>query len=222
MNCMKDSLLKRLAYYISLGMVGGGGLCLNHAAMAAPAIQGYMMQVQLTPATCAIDSSKQRQRKCLEGYSLTIDGVWPETSASNNCATASSGRLAPLQAKVVARVMPDEGARIQLWRSIGGCIPMNASQYFRMVINLADKLKVPNEMVGEATLKVQHNAIRTQFLRLNPSLPAAGLKLNCQSNRGGSVLTEIQICYTSKGQYKACNAHVVANCPASFTIKGSY
>lgn len=222
MNCMNYSLLKRLSYFISLGLAGGGWLCVNTTAVAAPALQGYMMQVQLTPATCTIDSSKQRQRKCLEGYSLTIDGLWPETAANSNCTTTSSGRLAPIQAKVVARVMPDENARLQLWRNLGGCIPMNVSQYFRMVINLADKLKVPNEMVGEATLKVQHNAIRTQFLRLNPSLPAAGLKLNCQSSRGTSILTEIQICYTSTGKYKACSTQVVANCPASFTIKGSY
>lgn len=222
MNCMNYSLLKRRLCFISLVMVGGASVCFSNTAIAAPAVQGYMMQIQLTPATCAIDSSKQRQRKCLEGYSLTIDGLWPETVGTNNCSTVSSGRLAPLQAKVVARVMPDETARLQLWRHIGGCVPMNASQYFRMVINLAEKLKVPNEMVGESSLKVQHNALRAQFLRLNPSLPATGLKLNCQLSRGISILTEIQVCYSNKGKYKACNAHLVANCPANFVIKGSY
>lgn len=222
MNCMNYSLLKKCVFFISLVVVGGASLCLNTTAIAAPAVHGYMMQIQLTPATCAINSSKQRQRKCLEGYSLTIDGLWPETVAANNCLTTSSGRLAPLQAKVVARVMPDENARLQLWHNIGGCVPMNASQYFRMVINLADKLKVPNEVVGETSSKVQHSALRTQFLRLNPSLPATGLKFNCQLSRGTSILTEIQVCYNSKGQYKACNANVVANCPTTFVIQGSY
>lgn len=221
MNCMNYSRFKRTTGYFVPIIFGVGGLCVASMTFAAPAVQGYMMQVQLTPATCALESGNQRQRKCLEGYSLTINGLWPETTQSN-CITNSSARLAPLQAKVVARVMPDEGARLQLWRNIGGCVPMNASQYFRMVINLAEKLKVPNEMVGEATLKVQHNAMRVQFLRLNPSLPTTGLKFNCKTNRGQSFLTEIQVCYTSKGQYKACTPHVLSDCPATFTIKGSY
>ncbi len=85
---------------------------------AAPQLQGYVMQVQLTPAVCALDSSKQKQRKCLEGYSLTISGLLPETT-ERNCTTNSSASLTPLQAKVVARVMPEENARIQLWRSVG-------------------------------------------------------------------------------------------------------
>ena len=64
----------------------------------------------------------------------------PETNQSN-CSTDSSATLSPLQAKVVARVMPDNNARVQLWKSVGGCVPMNASQYFRTVINFAERLK---------------------------------------------------------------------------------
>ncbi len=41
-------------------------------------LQGYVMHVQMTPAACALDPSKQKQRKCLEGYSLTITGLMPK------------------------------------------------------------------------------------------------------------------------------------------------
>lgn len=188
---------------------------------ATPQVQGYVMQVQMTPAACALDGNKQKKRKCLEGYSLTITGLSPETN-SKDCTTNSSAALSTLQAKVVARIMPEESARIQLWKNIGGCIPMNASQYFRMVINFAEKLKIPADLASSENKTVQYNNLRSQFLRLNPSMPSNGIHFTCQSLKSNPVLTEIEICYKVNGQYKECSSHVVSNCPNSFLIKGAY
>ena len=186
-----------------------------------PRLQGYVMQIQMTPAVCALDSSRQKQRKCLEGYSLTITGLLPET-AHPNCETSSSAILPPLQAKVVARVMPDENARAQLWRSIGGCVPMSASQYFRMIINYAERLKIPSDLTNGSNKEIERSNLQQQFTRLNPSLPANGIRFSCQSSRSDSILTEIQVCYQVNGTYKQCASHVVANCPSQLSIKGSY
>lgn len=207
---------------IFLGSLVGSGLalCLGSNVQAAP-LQGYVMQVQMTPAVCALDPARKKQRKCLEGYSLTITGLLPETS-EKDCATRSSANLSPLQAKVVARVMPDENARVQLWRSIGGCIPMNASQYFRTIINLADRLKVPAELSSAETRSMSATRLKQQFLRLNSGLPAGALRFNCQSSGGNAVLTNIQVCYTVGGQYKQCSTQLTSSCPASFLIKGIY
>ncbi|SPL69693.1 ribonuclease T2 family protein [Acinetobacter stercoris] len=211
--------ISRLAWffvYASLGV-----FCVQ--VHAGSPLQGYVMQIQMTPAVCALDASKQKQRKCLEGYSLTITGLLPETSSSN-CSTTSSATLSPLQAKVVARVMPEENARIQLWQSIGGCVPMNASQYFRLVINLAENLKIPADLSGGDNKSVTQSNLRSQFIRLNPSLPADGIRFNCQSqsSRSKPLLTQLQVCYSSNGRYRECARHVVSNCPTNFTIKGSY
>ncbi|OTG67420.1 ribonuclease T2 family protein [Acinetobacter silvestris] len=184
-------------------------------------LQGYVMQVQMAPAICALDMSKQKQRQCLEGYSLTITGLLPETNR-NECTTNTSATLSPIQAKVVARVMPDESSRVRLWRSIGGCIPMSSSQYFRMVINLAEKLKIPTDLTSSENKSVQHTALKAQFLKLNPSMPSNSIRFSCQSSKSNPILTEIQVCYTVNGQYKQCSNHIVSNCPSSFLIKGTY
>ena len=184
-------------------------------------LQGYVMHVQRTPAACALDPTKQKQRKCLEGYSLTITGLMPETNQTD-CSTESSAALSPLQAKVVARVMPDNNARVQLWKSVGGCVPMNASQYFRTVINFAERLKIPASLTSSTNVEIQQSALKQQFTRLNPSLPQNGIRLTCQLSRSDVVLTEVKVCYTVKGQYKQCANHVVSNCPGEITIKGSY
>ncbi|PAL85559.1 ribonuclease I, partial [Acinetobacter baumannii] len=52
-------------------------------------VQGYVMHVQMTPAVCALDPSNQKQRRCLEGYSLTITGLMPEATSAH-CSTQSS------------------------------------------------------------------------------------------------------------------------------------
>ncbi len=188
---------------------------------AAATLQGYVMQVEMSPAICALDRNSAKQRKCLEGYSLTITGLMPEIN-SNNCTTQSSPVLSPLQAKVVVRVMPEDAVRFQLWRNIGGCVPMNASQYFRTIINFAEKLKIPSELTVYEDRKIQQNYLKAQFLKLNPGMPSDGIRFSCQNIKSRPVLTEIRVCYKTNGEYKQCASQVVSNCPSAFDIKGSY
>lgn len=182
---------------------------------------GYVMQIELTPAMCALNPSQSKQRKCLEGYSLNIAGLYPE-HLSSDCRTSSSANLPLLQAKVVARVMPDEAARVALWRNIGDCVAMNASQYFRTIINYADRLKVPNDLSQAETYQVSGSYIQQRFLKLNPQLPAKGIHFQCQQQRKTTYLTQIQVCYKSNGQYKACPSQLRSNCPSHYHIKGAY
>jgi ribonuclease T2 len=184
-------------------------------------VNGYMMAVQMTPAVCYLDNSKVKKRKCLEGYSLNIKGLYPETSKTD-CKSTSSAALSPIQAKVVARVMPDDVARQQLWANYGGCTPMNASQYFRTIINYADRLKIPSALTGQQTSVVQLNSLRSNFVRLNSGLAANGIHFQCTKQSKSIYLTEIKVCYSANGKYKSCPSDVVTNCPSSFTIKGSY
>ena len=188
---------------------------------AGTPVTGYVMQIQMTPAMCHLNSTQSKKRKCLEGYSLNIAGLYPE-QLSDRCHTTSSAILPPLQAKVVARIMPDEPARLQLWHTVGGCVPMNASQYFRAIINYADRLKVPMDISRAETYQVAASHIQQEFLRLNPQLSAKALHFHCQSQRNMSYLTEVRVCYNAKGQYKSCPQTIQSNCPSRYYIKGAY
>lgn len=190
-------------------------------AHATATLQGYVMHVQMSPAICVLDRSSAKQRKCLEGYSLTIAGLMPEINSSN-CTTQSSPVLSPLQAKVVVRVMPEDAVRFQLWRTIGGCVPMNASQYFRTIINFAEKLKIPSELTAYEDRNIQQSYLKAQFLKLNAGMPSDGIRFSCQKIKYRPVLTEIRVCYKTNGEYKQCASQVVSNCPSAFDIKGSY
>lgn len=181
----------------------------------------YIMDVQMVPAVCSLHADFSKKRKCLEGYSLNISGLFPETT-SGDCTTTSSAKLPPLQAKVVARVMPDENSRALLWRNIGGCMPMNATQYFRNIINYADKLKVPEELTGQENLVMPLDTLKAKFLKINTGLPSNGVRFNCQKVAQGNLLTSIKICYYRNGKYKQCPANVVNTCAKNVLIKGTY
>lgn len=189
--------------------------------LAAPQLQGYVMQIQMTPAVCAMDQRSTKQRKCMEGYSLTIVGLIPEVN-QGDCRTASSAALSPIQTRVIAKVMPDEDARNQLWHNVGGCVPMNASQYFRTVISYAEKLKVPSELTGYENKVMDQEKLRAQFLRLNPSLPSQGIRFSCQNRQEPAVLTEVKVCYRVDGRYKQCSSRIVSSCPSEILIKSNY
>ena len=118
--------------------------------------------------------------------------------------------------------MPDENARVQLWQNVGGCVPMNASQYFRTIINFAGQLKIPADLTNPNTIEVQKETLRQQFIKLNPSLSPNSIRFTCQPSKMDSILTEIRVCYQKNGKYKQCDGHIVTACPSEFTIKGSY
>lgn len=187
----------------------------------ANSVNGYVLGIQMTPAICLLDPAKVKKRQCLEGYALNITGLYPETK-EKDCRTSSTAVLSPIQAKVVARVMPDERARIELWRNIGGCVPMNASQYFRNVINLADDLNIPAVMTQQDSARIQQNVLRNMFIRLNPGLLEKSVHFQCSRYKNTSYLSHVAICYGNNAQYKNCPTTVMTQCPTSFTIKGSY
>ncbi|MBF7688522.1 ribonuclease T2 family protein [Acinetobacter rathckeae] len=182
---------------------------------------GYILHIQMTPAICALDINQKKQRKCLEGYSLTIASLVPE-DFDNNCITDSSASLPPLQAKVVARVIPDEAYRVQLWRTIGGCTQMTASQYFRTIINYAQNLKIPTVLTDTTSNNVQKTALEGQFFALNKGLAERSVILSCQKEGRTAYLTHVSICYKSNGQFKSCPTTMVSNCPNNIMVQGTY
>lgn len=198
------------------------GILYSSRVSAAPGdLNGYVLHVQLAPAVCMMDSTIRKQRKCLDGNSMTILGLYPETQ-KRDCETLSHPMLSPIQKQVVARLIQDEHTRDRLWHSIGACVPMSASNYFRTMVTYATNLKIPADLLGIQNKKVEHSALKNQFLKLNPKLKDDAIHFFCHTHRQQTLLTSIQICYTPKGQYKSCDSRIVSNCPKIFQIQSTY
>lgn len=182
---------------------------------------GYILHIQMTPAVCMLDETNKKQRKCLEGYAFTVASLVPEM-INLDCETHSSSSLSPVQSKVVARLIPDEAYRNQLWKTVGGCMPMNASQYFRTITGYAQNLKVPAILTDVTSHNVQEQQIKEQFVHLNQGLPANAIQFNCQKQGRKTLLTHISVCYKTNGQFKACPTYISSSCPSTFNIQGTY
>ncbi|MCF8999705.1 ribonuclease T2 family protein [Acinetobacter nectaris] len=223
----KGKYLQYFTTYALMFIVGTFGCYFISSSSQAAKLdisEGYVLNIQMTPAVCAFDQNQRKQRKCLEGYALTIGSLVPENFTRNNdaCATDTSAVLSPLQSKVVARVIPDESYRVQLWHAVGGCVPMNAPQYFRTIINYAQNLKIPAVLTDTISHAMSKQSLEEQFLSLNKGLPAKGIQLNCQKDSHNAVLTHISICYKNNGQFKTCPTNITSNCPPQFNIQGTY
>ena len=202
-----------------------GLLYLSIVGVAQAAPTGYVLQIELSPAVCKIDDAQKRMRQCLEGYSLTVSGLYPEGIDQKTCETSSVAALTPVQKRLLMRIMPDENAQARLWRSIGGCVSMNASQYFRMMVNYADGLNMPSEVTTPTSIRVSRDGLQQKFAQLNQGMPLSSVQLNCDSaaKQTSTMLTNIQVCYQTNGNFKTCRVERVAsNCPAQFVIQGSY
>lgn len=195
------------------------GVILSPAQAANPARSGQqVLMIEMTPALCNLQPSRARMRQCLEGYSLTVSGL--DLGYGERCGRGSEPRLTPLQLKVVNRIMPDTTVRSQAWQRYGACSPLSSSSYFRLIVNHAGQLKLPNELNTGNSYTVSKSRFVGQMARLNNGMTPAGIDLICQidSRRRQSILTDVHVCYEG-GQYANCS-NVVDNCGKNFIISG--
>lgn len=183
----------------------------------------YVLHIELSPAVCKLDPTQKRTRQCLEGYSLNVSGLYPQGSPKS-CVTSNVLNLTPVQNRVLMRIMPDENHQAKLWRSVGGCVSMNANQYFRLVTSYAERLKVPDEVSTQTNLRVGRDWLEKKFTTLNQGMPIQSLVLSCAAGpkKENVLLTSIQVCYRTNGRYTTCQVEQKNSCPAHFVIQGSY
>lgn len=203
----------------AVGMMVVHALLLTSAQAASAAKVGQrVLMVEMTPALCGLQPTRQRMRQCLEGYSLTISGL--DLGYGNRCGNSSAPHLTPLQLKVVNRIMPDTTVRSQVWQSYGVCSPLSASSYFRQITNYAGELKLPSELNTGNSYTVSKSRFIGQMTRLNNGMTADSLDLICQEgSRRQSILTNIHVCYEGN-QFASCS-NSVNNCGKNFIISGA-
>lgn len=215
--------MKKIEYIIAVLSAVLALLGISRLSFAAPT--GFILHIELSPAVCKIDSTQRRTRQCLEGYSLIVSAMNPEGVNPRSCETSNIPVLSPVQKRVLMRIIPDENMQVKIWRSVGGCVAMSASQYFRMMVNYAEQLNMPSEVTTPTSIRVYRDELQQKFVQLNPSMPSQSLLLGCGHAKHAAttpLLTNVQVCYGSDGQYQRCRTEQVSSCPNQFVIQGSY
>lgn len=182
---------------------------------------GVTLGLELSPAVCSLYPNYNKLRQCIDGTPLTVN--YFNTGNQGRCITANSARLSLLQENIIAKVIPDDYVRQQMWQGYGRCSGMSASNYFRSITILTARLKLPSELSNGTSYRVSHGRLLQQIATTNPQLFPQSLRLYCQMNRKNQpVLTHINICYNTIGQFAQCGTIKPTTCPNDFIIQGKY
>lgn len=181
----------------------------------------YTLRIAFSPANCYLEPRFANLRQCKEGFPFTVSGLRPEPLPQKSCSTTSAN-LAPLQQKVISRIMPDKVLRDVVWRRYGACTHMTSRNYFHLITKLAGQLNIPNELSTGDSYQVNKAQLIHRIVNKNSGLRESHFLLMCKNAKQmqSHVLTELQVCYDSAGKYTSCQLTLKQHCPMSFKIRG--
>lgn len=207
----------------SLALVTACGAFIAQAEEAVERPHYYTLSISLAPALCKLHPENRELRICQEGYSIIVQGFWPERGDGRRVQNCSRDNpdLSPVQERVLEKLMPDDPMRAKEWQRHGSCTGMSAQEYFRALMARANRLRLPSQINLEGKDKVMYrNQLVAEIMRLNTGLPEKGIYLRCTGQEDGNqLLTELRICYKPNGQFTECATSFKPNCPATFTIR---
>jgi ribonuclease T2 len=182
----------------------------------------YTLSISLAPALCQLHPENRQLRVCQEGYSVMVQGFWPEHEDGRklrNC-SKDSPDLSPVQERVLEKVMPDDPVRVREWQRHGSCTGMSAREYFRALMASANRLRLPQLISKEGRDQVvERNQLVAEIMKINAGLPEKGIYLRCSQDGANPTLTELRVCYKPGGQFTECVTSFRPNCPSSVVIR---
>ena len=182
----------------------------------------YTLSISLAPALCQLHPENRQLRICQEGYSIIVQGFWPESQDGRrvrNC-SRENPELSPVQERVLEKVMPDDPLRAREWQRHGSCTGMTAQEYFRALMSRANRLRLPSQINKEGRDQVMDRSqLVSDIMKLNAGLPEKGIYLRCNLQEGTPLLTELRVCYKPNGEFTECSASFKPNCPTTFTVR---
>lgn len=208
------------ASYVGLAMIVLAAVAVGEEA---PPPHYYTLSISLAPALCKLHPENRELRICQEGYSVIVQGYWPEREDGRkvqNC-SRENPELSPVQERVLEKLMPDDPMRAKEWQKHGSCTGMTAREYFRALMSSANRLRLPSQINSEGKDQVMdRNHLVAEIIKLNSGLPEKGIYLRCNGQDNNSqLLTELRVCYKPNGQFTECTTSFRPNCPATVTIR---
>ena len=153
----------------------------------------YTLSISLAPALCQLHPENRQLRICQEGYSIIVQGFWPESQDGRrvrNC-SRENPELSPVQERVLEKVM-----------------------------SRANRLRLPSQINKEGRDQVMDRSqLVSDIMKLNAGLPEKGIYLRCNLQEGTPLLTELRVCYKPNGEFTECSSSFKPNCPTTFTVR---
>jgi ribonuclease T2 len=162
----------------------------------------YLLSLSWSPSYC--ETERRASQQCgARPYSFVVHGLWPqyERGFPENCQVPSP-RLDHRIMSGMLDLMPAPGLIYHEWDTHGTCSGLAQRAYFDLIRQARTAVKIPPEFADpQQTLNVTGDQVVDAFVKANPGLPPAGVRIDCDRSR----LREVRICLTKDLKFRACS-----------------
>lgn len=209
----------------ALVLAGWPAIRFAEAAPRGGSFDYYVLSLSWAPDFCAAPGHKD-PRECAPGRRLgfVVHGLWPQAEfgrAPENCGSS------PLSATLVENMLnyiPSASLIQHEWTAHGSCTDLSPVDYFSLVRQAWNKLRMPADLLGgnqNATGQLASgqtgsgedrtmtpDQLTTEFAAANRTFPATAFRVTC--SRG--ELQEVRVCFNRDLSPRACTASAGASC----------
>lgn len=159
----------------------------------------YVLSLSDVPGFCATNTKAPGE--CRKGLTFALHGLWPQLDGGDWPSNCSQVALSAADRKAAQGVYADDSMVSHEWSKHGTCSGLKPADYFALSTTVRKQVKVPAAYGPRTVVRLKDaKAVTAAFEAANPGLAAAGIR----TVGAKGVLTEVDICVTRTGQYRAC------------------
>lgn len=165
----------------------------------------YVLALSWSPTFCDSEAAGRNREQCGEDkdFGWVVHGLWPQNESGwpENCPTSEGDRVPQRIGRSVIDIMPSIGLIGHQWRKHGSCSGLAMSDYFSLVRQAYDTIRIPDELSdGDSQSRTSPQAVEAAFIRSNPGLPRSAVAVTCDRER----IDEVRICLDRSLGFRAC------------------
>lgn len=165
----------------------------------------YVLALSWSPTFCDSEAAGRNREQCGEDkdFSWVVHGLWPQNKKGwpENCPTSEGDRVPERIGRTVMDIMPSMGLIGHQWRKHGSCSGLPMSDYFKLVRQAHDRVRIPAELTRfDVERRTSPQAMETAFIRSNPGLDRSAIAVTCDRDR----VDEVRICLDTRLGFRPC------------------
>ncbi len=165
----------------------------------------YVLALSWSPTFCDSEAAGRNRQQCGadRNFGWVVHGLWPQNEQGwpENCPTPEGSRVPDRIGRTVMDIMPSMGLIGHQWRKHGSCSGLGMSDYFKLVRQAHDRIRIPDELAEvDRQSRTSPEAIEAAFIRTNPGLGRSAVAVTCDRER----VDEVRICLDRSLGFRAC------------------
>ena len=172
----------------------------------------YLLSLSWAPDFCALPGGNKDPRECSPGRRLgfIVHGLWPQAEAGRAAENCAASPVSGAIVNLMLNYIPSPGLIQHEWSEHGSCTGLNAVDFFALVRQARDKVRIPADLTALAQDRsMSPRDLAAEFAAANPAFPPAAFRATCVRGE----LQEVRVCFTKDLAPRPCSASA-GQCPA--------